>query len=49
MGAGTPGIFYMSASISTKPLATACSIDSLIKERVEPAVEWSGAGVVWGG
>ena len=49
MGAGTPGIFWMSASISTKRFATAGSIDSLIEERLDPTVEGGGAGVVWGG
>ena len=49
MGAGTPGIFYMSAFISAKRLATACSMDSLIEERLDPAVEWGGADIVWGG
>ena len=49
MGAGTPGIFWMSASISAKRLATACSMESLIEERFDAAIEWDGAGVVWGG
>ena len=46
MGAGTPGIFWMSASIVAKRLATACSMDSLIEVRLDPAMEWGGAGVV---
>ena len=46
MGAGTPGIFWMSASIWAKRLATACSTDSLISVRLDPAAEWGGAGVV---
>ena len=39
MGAGTPGIFCMSASISAKRLATACSMDLLIEERLDLTVE----------
>ena len=49
MGAGTPGIFWMSASISAKFFGTACLMDSLIEERLDPAVEGGGASVVWGG
>ena len=47
MGAGTLGIYWMSASISAKRFATACSMESLIEERLNPAVEGGGAGVVW--
>ena len=36
MGAGTPGIFWISASISVK---TACSIESLIEERFDLAID----------
>ena len=46
MGARAPGIFWISASISAKRLATACSMDSLIEERFDAAIECDGAGVV---
>ena len=46
MGAGTPQIFWMSASISVMRVATAYSMDSFIEERFDAAIEWDGAGVV---
>lgn len=39
MGAGTSRIFYMSASISVKHFTTACSMDLLIEERLDPVIE----------
>ena len=42
MGVGTPGIFWIIASISANLFATACSIESLIEERFDPAM---GGGV----
>ena len=45
-GCWDPRDFWMSASISAKRLATAYSMDSLIEERFDAAIEWDGASVV---
>ena len=48
-GGGTPGILWIRASISANRFATACSIESLIEERLDAAVDWGAVGVIWGG
>ena len=35
--------------LGAKRLATACSMESLMLDRLDPIVEWTGAGVVWEG
>ena len=49
MGVGTPGILWISASISANHFSTACSIESLIEERLDPAMDWGKVSVFWGG
>ena len=49
MGVGTPRIFWISASISVNRFVIACSMESLIEERLDPAVDGGRADVVYGG
>jgi len=43
MGAGTLEIFWISASISIKRFPTNCSMESLIEERLNLAMDKGGA------